>query len=207
MRALVMTAALAAVISSAIPHVYARTNSTIAAVATFVNEGYAITSDGAPYVDGQDGMTSHFFTNSGQRDWVQFHSANSPRTVSFNPVPLDGSQTLPLLTGEQPIINIDDVASTTTAAPRVLSSAAFDTSAGRFRFDDLGGCRVAAVFDGANQWTVSTDPIPDPSDPTQVSPEVCDIARLIQVKQIKGKYTETTLGYYHLSFRVAVRYK
>jgi hypothetical protein len=40
-----------------------------------------------------------------------------------------------------------------------------------------------------------------------LSGDVCDIARLIQVKQIKRQYTETTLGYYHLPFRVSVRYK
>jgi hypothetical protein len=204
-----MTAAVAAVVSSAIPHVYAGANITIPAVATFVDAvPYAITSDGAPYVDGSSGMTSHFFTTLGQKDWVQFHSTRSRRTVSFHPTAVDASSpVLPPLTAEQPIINIDDVASTTTAEPRVLSSAGFDTSAGRFRFDDSSGCRVAAVFDGANQWTISTDAIPDPDDPAQLSGDVCDIARLIQVKQIKRQYTETTLGYYHLPFRVSVRYK
>jgi hypothetical protein len=111
-----------------------------------------------------------------------------------------------MLDAEKPIINIDDLAST-TGVNRMLSSASFDTSVGRFQFDDIAGCHVAATFDGGNQWTVSTDPVPDVSDPSGYRPGVCDLARLVKVTQTKREYTETTVGYYKLPFKVTVRFK
>lgn len=175
---------------------------TVPATAQFSDRaGDHIKSDGrGAYVDGLDGVISHFFTTVGEQDWVQYHTSQKPgRTVVFVPEPVSGSPSVgAVLNAEKPIINFDDLAAVTSCDTAdgtcVLDSAVFDTSVGKFRFDGVSSCQVHAIGNGNGTWTVSTA-----SD--------CNWARLIRTRQVKGKTIEEPVGQYALPFQVTVSLK